>query len=314
MEFEKIAYIRKSEDDENDEDFVVYHEDKIYFNQKAEIEKIKQLYNGVGDIEYTLFPTSSSTEKTGDTIEGENQKFYHFFLDIDHTLTDDQSGEIDNRAIKAFDEMKGLGHVIHFATGRDHLDTCAQIEKFHVSQRSIAENGGIIKGLTTKPYHFGDISAPNEALTLLQERFGIDRIHVDKKQSDRLTEIVIEKIPDYSTEQIEQAIQYKAQVLASKRALHITKEGVDKGSALNYLSTEAPIPHDRIIAVGDSQLDAPMLRVAYLGIALKNSDEYAIDAAQIVLGGGKFFDGVLWVFNKFDPRFDYKQYGVRYKN
>lgn len=303
-----ILYIRNLQDNY----LAVYYKKKVYAHQHHLIKTIEKTFKKFHNIKYTLYPTTIS-DAGSQTFEkeGYKPKYYHFFLDIDHTITDNKKGEFDNRARRAFKEMKTLGHVIHYATGRDHLDVLEKIETFKVSPRAIAENGGIILGLTNKPFFYGDIDGPREALSLLRAEF--DDIEIDESQNERKTEIVIKR--NHDVEEIIEVVKGLATVLQSKRAIHLTEPGVDKGTAMMHLANESPdIEDDKIIAIGDSHLDAPMLKNAHIGFALKNSDKYAMEAADIIMTGGKFFDGVLYAFYMLDKRFNLNSYKIRYND
>lgn len=120
-----------------------YIHEKITSKQKKKIDEIERMFSKISHIDYAMYPAKSRKSQSE-----HKRRSYHFFLDIDHTLTDNAKGEIDSRAMRAFKEMKKRGHIIHFATGRDHLDLETQIKKFNISPRGIAENGGIILGFS----------------------------------------------------------------------------------------------------------------------------------------------------------------------
>jgi hydroxymethylpyrimidine pyrophosphatase-like HAD family hydrolase len=46
---------------------------------------------------------------------------------------------------------------------------------------------------------------------------------------------------------------------------------INKGTALQYLCRTLGIPLENVLAIGDSYYDIPMLRMAGIGVALKNS-------------------------------------------
>ena len=60
----------------------------------------------------------------------------------------------------------------------------------------------------------------------------------------------------------------------------------NKGHALSLLCADLGIDRHETVAIGDSVNDAPMLAWAGLGVALRHSDQYALDAANDVLGDG----------------------------
>ncbi len=53
--------------------------------------------------------------------------------------------------------------------------------------------------------------------------------------------------------------------------IEITREGVDKGSALLEIAAELRIPRENIMAIGDNYNDIPMLQAAGLSVAMGNA-------------------------------------------
>lgn len=68
--------------------------------------------------------------------------------------------------------------------------------------------------------------------------------------------------------------------------LQILDRGVDKASALAGLCRDLAVPRRRVLAVGDSSLDAGMLAWAGTGVAMPDSDAAAREAADRVASPG----------------------------
>lgn len=303
--FHGVDFIRKLENSQ----LSINYKGKITIDNVIIAKRMREMYSKIPDIEYAIYLTIEEPKESGEVTDGIEQKKYHFFLDIDHTLTDNPKGEIDSRAKRAFNDMKKLGHVIHFATGRDRHQVKENIQDFNVSPKAICEGGGVILGLEPDPMYYGNIDGPQKALAILKEKF--TNIEIDEKQAGRETEVVIKNNQDVS--KLASVINSLAEIHESKRAIHLTEAGVDKGTALEKIINKSPeIEDDKTVAIGDSHLDSPMLKKAHWGIALKNSDEYAMESANIVMSGGKFFDGVLYTFKKMDKQFDTTKYRFRY--
>ena len=66
------------------------------------------------------------------------------------------------------------------------------------------------------------------------------------------------------------------------RYLEIVREGVDKGRAIEALAGALGVAREEVMAFGDGQNDAPMIRWAGLGVAVENAvDECRRAAARI---------------------------------
>ena len=64
--------------------------------------------------------------------------------------------------------------------------------------------------------------------------------------------------------------------------LEMVAEGVDKGQALFALADAVGVSMDEVMAFGDEQNDAPMLRAAGCGVAMGNAVELCKAAAQVI--------------------------------
>lgn len=70
--------------------------------------------------------------------------------------------------------------------------------------------------------------------------------------------------------------------LSQKYYLDVTPPGVDKGSAVGFVSETFAIPHSAIAAIGDMDNDVPMFRVAGYAVAMGNGSPAALAAADMV--------------------------------
>ena len=71
---------------------------------------------------------------------------------------------------------------------------------------------------------------------------------------------------------------------AEETSLETTPQGVSKGSGLADLCKVLGVAIENAIGVGDAFNDVPMLETAGLGVAMGNSNEAAIRAADVVVG------------------------------
>ena len=85
---------------------------------------------------------------------------------------------------------------------------------------------------------------------------------------------------------------------AETTSLEITPKGVSKGTGLQDLCKVLGVDIENAIAVGDAFNDIPMLQAAGLGVAMGNSNESAINAADVVVADNDH-DGIAEVIDKF---------------
>ncbi len=67
-----------------------------------------------------------------------------------------------------------------------------------------------------------------------------------------------------------------------RERLMVVSAGVDKAGALTELCSEQGIPREGVLAIGDTVVDASMLRWAGMGVAMPDSDPAAREAADRV--------------------------------
>lgn len=80
----------------------------------------------------------------------------------------------------------------------------------------------------------------------------------------------------------------------------ITGEGVSKGAALLWLCDRFGVPLDQTMAIGDTENDAEIIRTAGIGVAMANSDDEALKAADY-LTSSNLEDGVGLAIRSFLP-------------
>ncbi|MBI1886009.1 MAG: Cof-type HAD-IIB family hydrolase [Chloroflexi bacterium] len=78
----------------------------------------------------------------------------------------------------------------------------------------------------------------------------------------------------------------------------LTHRGADKGKALIIACTQLGIAPGEALAVGDSESDVSMFRVAGLGVAMGNASD-AVKAEAAAVAPSNDEDGVAWAIEKF---------------
>ncbi len=92
-----------------------------------------------------------------------------------------------------------------------------------------------------------------------------------------------------------------AQVLSSKTSYHISKKGIDKGAAIEELANYLSLGNELTVAVGDSELDIPMLDVTDLGFAPHNasSEIKAMTKKRPTIMSKSCHDGIIEMYKNF---------------
>lgn len=173
-----------------------------------------------------------------------------------------------------------------------------------MQDHAIAENGGIIlHGFAPgSEQRFGSKDEPTKVRDFLFENN--DGVKLDMNQGIRITEIIILKSKTLTKQNIDYAIKQTkadAQVLASKTSFHISKKGINKGTAIDELAAFLELGDEITVAVGDSELDIPMFEVTDRGFAPSNASIEIKDMKKNrpTIMSKEYFEGVIEMYNNF---------------
>ena len=255
---------------------VVHLNDPLLINEPKIIKKLEKKYKIAGIKEVIVSPVKGS--------KGEiRHKNFHCFFDIDSTLTRG-NGVINKRIREIFDKMKNDNMRIYLVSGRSIPQIIKDMNEFETEPYGIAENGGIIIGIGSKgEFQFGDRQEPDILDAYLKSN--CPKIKEDIKQGFRKTErIYLQTISRTNLGNYITKSKAKIDVHASKNSYHVCKKNVNKGTAVEKFTCDMKFgPNDIIIAVGDADMDVPMLKNAEVGFAVGNASTAAIKAAHIPL-------------------------------
>ena len=221
----------------------------------------------------------------------------HFFFDIDSTLTEGNS-LILNKVIRTLKKMTRDGHRIYLVSGRYAERVRADIELVGAEPYGIAENGGIITlSLPSERIKLGDRSEPDKVLHYM--KVNCRRVTEDIPQAMRITERIFRKdVPEPKFKEYVKKSRANVDVLSSKTSYHVTKRGVNKGSALEKMKAHLEFgEYDVVVGVGDSDLDVPMFEKSDWSFAVHNASRRAKKAATVVLEGS-YGDGVAEIYDR----------------
>lgn len=259
------------------ENIVVHLKEFVVNRQEQKIKNLYKKYNIAGVKKVTVTVVS---DKSAIKIRGKN---LHCFFDIDGTLT--RGSGIINRKIRTiFGKMKkDHGMRIYFASGRSIPRLAKDMESFGTEPYGIAENGGIILGLINNET-FGDRTQPDVLDSYM--RRNCPKVREDIDQDYRKTERIYlqESISRKQMSEYVKKSKAKVDVHPSKNSYHVSAKGINKGTAIEAFAAEMRFgPDDFIVAIGDADMDLPMLDASDLGFAVGNASHAMIDRADISL-------------------------------
>ena len=200
-------------------------------------------------------------------------------IDIDGTITD-AKGFIDTNAIEMIRILEKTGIMVCFASGNALPVSKALATYIGVSGPVIAETGCVVDVLNEIRV-YGDPKSPREVLEKLKKLYG-RRIKESWSNPYRHVDIAIR--PTIPKEYIEDIVKsYKdLMVLDSKFAYHIHPRNIDKGFALEIACDIINLPLEYIAAIGDSELDLPMLEKAGYAVSVRNAPRELKDISDYV--------------------------------
>lgn len=197
--------------------------------------------------------------------------------DIDGTLTD-MRRRISTDAIVAIRQLPipvvlASGNVICFMRAASKL--------VGASDAMIGENGGVIQvGYDSKPLVLADIEECKRATAVLQKHFP-DLEQLDARY--RMSELAFRRTIDVgkAREVLEKAYP-SLEIVDTRFALHLKHKSVNKGTGLVEVARTMGLKTEDFAALGDSENDLHMFRVAGMGLAVGNATPEVKAAADYV--------------------------------
>lgn len=215
--------------------------------------------------------------------------------DIDGTITCG-GGLIDVEAVKYIRLLEKHGVKVILASGNAYPVVIGLKEYLGASPPVIAENGGVI-GQEGGFRVLGNNGRAKEALNLILKRFS-DEVYGSWQNQFRFSDFalyvkggdrgeIVKAIRRYLREEDFKDVE----VVDSKVALHVHTVGVSKGNALKQVLNLNEGRSFKLVAVGDSEVDISMFKVADFKVALSNASEVLKSLADYVTRGeeGKGF-------------------------
>lgn len=208
-----------------------------------------------------------------------NVKRKTFAVDIDGTITENGGGRIHLGALNSLRHMKRLGHNVILVSGRSSIEAYLLSVFGGLNTISIGENGGCITQSANDHILLGNKAKCIEALNLIRSQ--IDNVK-EKPVFPRMTEVVLERTFDINDAKKIVSHNGMDVVLAdSQYAIHINSTGIDKAAGFREVMKMLNVNSEDVIAIGDSETDVPLFKLAKFSIAVGNAFDEVKSAATI---------------------------------
>ncbi|MFB5645518.1 MAG: phosphoglycolate phosphatase [Nitrosopumilaceae archaeon] len=222
-----------------------------------------------------------------------------FAVDIDGTITENGGGRIHLDALSALRHLKKIGHNVIFVSGRSSVEGYLLSIFGGTTNIAVGENGGCITLGPNEHKLLGNKEECIEAFEIIKSK--IDDVK-EKRVFPRLTEVVLERTFDIETaKKIVSENNLNVSLSDSQYAFHINSSGIDKGRGFEEVMKMLSIAKDDVIAIGDSETDVPLFKIAKTSIALGNAFESVQSQATFSVSA-KSGDGLIEALDKLAPR------------
>lgn len=200
-----------------------------------------------------------------------------FVFDIDGTICD-YEGLLNLDAVHSIRWLKKLGYEVILASGRGPWDTYYLGVFLGCSHVAVCENGGVLMTSPSNMKIYSDKTRSLEAYDLLCKHFPDVRV---KSVSARLTEVVLLRTFDPEAGQkILDQNNLPVAINDSRFALHLSKKGVNKATALREGLNVMGLDPKQAAVIGDSETDVSMFEVCGYGAAVGNASDYVKSKAD----------------------------------
>ena len=211
-------------------------------------------------------------------------------VDIDGTLSD------ENRVLcpKALQALRSLKVPVILSTGNTHCFTRAVSVLLGTPRIFISENGGVISLSEDDMEILADPKVCEEAFQKLSAEFPIKKYNSSRY---RFTDIALERDFDVaSVVRRAQELGLPVDIIDTTYAVHIKDRRVDKGTGLARIAEHMQIDLSQFAAIGDSNSDLPMFRLAGYRASVGNAS-VELKSISDYVAKAKFGNGFAEIVN-----------------
>ena len=218
-----------------------------------------------------------------------------FAVDIDGTITDNKGGRVDLDALAALRYLVKLGHKVIYVTGRSSIEAYVLSVFGGTTRIAVGENGGIITSGPNEHKLIGNKQECVKAFEFLKTKIP-DAI--EKPVFPRITEVVLERNFEIDLgKKIFAENNLNVQISDSMYAYHINSKGVNKANGFQEVMNMFSVSKEDVIAIGDSDTDVPLFKLAGISVALGNATDEVKSQATISVEGHEG-DGMIEALEK----------------
>lgn len=218
-----------------------------------------------------------------------------FAVDIDGTITDNKGGRVDLDALAALRYLVKLGHKVIYVTGRSSIEAYVLSIFGGTTRIAVGENGGII---TSGPNEHKLIGNKQECIRAFEFLKSKIPSAVEKPVFPRITEVVLERNFDINLgKRIFSENNFDVQLSDSTYAYHINSKGVNKANGFLDVMKIFSAKKEDVVAIGDSETDIPLFKLAGTSVALGNASE-EVKSKSTISVPGHAGDGVIEALEK----------------
>lgn len=211
-------------------------------------------------------------------------------VDIDGTLSD------ENRVLcpKAVQALRCLKVPVILSTGNTHCFTRTVSVLLGTPRIFISENGGVISLSENEIEILADLKVCEEAFQRLSAEFHMNRFSSSRY---RFTDIALQRDFDVAlASRRAQEMGLPVEIIDTTYAVHIKDRRVDKGTGLARIAERMQIDLSQFAAIGDSNSDLPMFRLAGYRASVGNASAELKSISDYV-AKAKFGNGFAEIVN-----------------
>lgn len=199
-------------------------------------------------------------------------------VDIDGTLSD-QDRVLCPAALQALRKLKVP---VVLSTGNTHCFTRTVSVLLGTPRIFIAENGGVLSHSEHEMKVLADLAICEDAFKKLSAEFPLQRYNSYRY---RFTDIALQRNFDVvAATRRAQELGLPVEIIDTTYAVHIKDRRVDKGTGLARIAEHMQIDLSQFAAIGDSDSDLPMFKLAGYRASVGNSSRLLKENSDYVAG------------------------------